>query len=80
MCVCVCECVCVCVSVCVCKCDLTTKARNSHLLMRLKYAAGVRRNLLAPASGFQSVQFRLLENKLGMLPDRRRKYHQKGYK
>ncbi|EGD75373.1 tryptophan 2,3-dioxygenase [Salpingoeca rosetta] len=38
------------------------------------------RNLLAPASGFQSVQFRLLENKLGMLPHRRRTYQRKGYK
>eukprot|EP01147_Barroeca_monosierra_P000635 gene635-3945_t len=38
------------------------------------------RSLLAPASGFQSVQFRLLENKLGIPPERRKKYHHKGYK
>jgi tryptophan 2,3-dioxygenase len=29
------------------------------------------RNLLYPASGFQSVQFRLIENKLGMNPEQR---------
>jgi tryptophan 2,3-dioxygenase len=31
------------------------------------------RDLLIPASGFQSVQFRLIENRLGLQPDRRLK-------
>ena len=31
------------------------------------------RNYLAPASGFQSLQFRLLENKLGVKSDQRTK-------
>lgn len=32
------------------------------------------RDLLCPASGFQSLQFRLLENKLGVKPELRVKY------
>jgi len=35
------------------------------------------RNYLAPASGFQSLQFRLLENKLGVKTEHRVKYNQK---
>lgn len=35
------------------------------------------RKYLAPASGFQSLQFRLMENKLGVLTDQRVKYNQK---
>ncbi|XP_053947578.1 tryptophan 2,3-dioxygenase [Anastrepha ludens] len=35
------------------------------------------RNFLAPASGFQSLQFRLIENKLGVKSDQRVKYNQK---
>lgn len=35
------------------------------------------RNYLAPASGFQSLQFRLIENKLGLKTDNRVKYNQK---
>lgn len=35
------------------------------------------RNYLAPASGFQSLQFRLIENKLGVKTDHRVKYNQK---
>lgn len=34
-----------------------------------------RRKYLTPASGFQSLQFRLLENKMGVRPDRRIKVH-----
>lgn len=34
------------------------------------------RNYLAPASGFQSLQFRLLENKLGVKTEHRVKYNQ----
>lgn len=37
------------------------------------------RDLLVPASGFQSYQFRLLENRLGMTPEQRLKYHQNHY-
>ncbi|XP_071848085.1 tryptophan 2,3-dioxygenase-like [Apostichopus japonicus] len=37
------------------------------------------RDYLAPASGFQSYQFRLLENKLGIKPDWRVSYAQKNY-
>jgi tryptophan 2,3-dioxygenase len=37
------------------------------------------RDVLAPASGFQSVQFRLLENKLGIKPASRVKYHKAEY-
>lgn len=37
------------------------------------------RDSLFPASGFQSYQFRLLENKLGQLPDRRVPYEHKAY-
>eukprot|EP01132_Coremiostelium_polycephalum_P002668 gene2668-3311_t len=37
------------------------------------------RNYLVPASGFQSVQFRLIENKLGVLPDNRAQYQQHHY-
>ncbi|KAF2078642.1 hypothetical protein CYY_000013 [Polysphondylium violaceum] len=37
------------------------------------------RNLLVPASGFQSVQFRLIENKLGILPNTRVQYQQHHY-
>uniref|UniRef100_T1PGE3 Tryptophan 2,3-dioxygenase n=1 Tax=Musca domestica TaxID=7370 RepID=T1PGE3_MUSDO len=35
------------------------------------------RNYLAPASGFQSLQFRLIENKLGVKSEHRVKYNQK---
>ncbi|XP_037828795.1 tryptophan 2,3-dioxygenase [Lucilia sericata] len=35
------------------------------------------RNYLAPASGFQSLQFRLIENKLGVKTEHRVKYNQK---
>lgn len=35
------------------------------------------RKYLAPASGFQSLQFRLMENKLGVLTEQRVKYNQK---
>lgn len=35
------------------------------------------RDYLSPASGFQSVQFRLLENKFGMLSENRVKYNQR---
>lgn len=34
------------------------------------------RNYLCPASGFQSLQFRLLENKLGVRQENRVKYNQ----
>lgn len=37
------------------------------------------RDLLVPASGFQSVQFRLIENCLGLKKENRLKYHQKEY-
>lgn len=37
------------------------------------------RNLLVPASGFQSVQFRMIENKLGILPNTRVQYQQHHY-
>jgi tryptophan 2,3-dioxygenase len=37
------------------------------------------RDFLYPASGFQSVQFRLLENKLGMDPARRVQYQNAAY-
>lgn len=35
------------------------------------------RNYLAPASGFQSLQFRLIENKLGVKSENRVKYNQR---
>lgn len=35
------------------------------------------RNYLCPASGFQSLQFRLIENKLGVQKEHRVKYNQK---
>lgn len=38
------------------------------------------RKYLTPASGFQSLQFRLLENKLGVRSDRRIKYNAQHYK
>ena len=38
------------------------------------------RSYLSPASGFQSVQFRLIENKLGLTDDSRVVYNQKSYK
>jgi tryptophan 2,3-dioxygenase len=37
------------------------------------------RDYLVPASGFQSFQFRLIENKLGMLPEQRMKYQSAAY-
>jgi tryptophan 2,3-dioxygenase len=37
------------------------------------------RDVLYPASGFQSYQFRLIENKLGMLPDQRLLYNREVY-
>mmetsp|Transcript_56736 Transcript_56736/g.78689 ORF Transcript_56736/g.78689 Transcript_56736/m.78689 type:complete len:409 (+) Transcript_56736:187-1413(+) len=38
------------------------------------------RSYLVPSSGFQSEQFRLLENKLGVRPQQRIKYHGADYK
>ncbi|CAJ0578564.1 unnamed protein product, partial [Mesorhabditis spiculigera] len=38
------------------------------------------RKYLTPASGFQSLQFRLLENKLGVLPQRRIRYNAQNYR
>lgn len=38
------------------------------------------RKLLVPASGFQSVQFRQIENKLGLPQDKRLKYNNVSYK
>lgn len=38
------------------------------------------RGFLEPASGFQSYQFRLLENKFGLHPDFRIQYNQQNYK
>lgn len=38
------------------------------------------RSYLSPASGFQSLQFRLLENKLGMKIENRNKYNQQYFK
>ncbi|KHJ79319.1 tryptophan 2,3-dioxygenase, partial [Oesophagostomum dentatum] len=38
------------------------------------------RKYLTPASGFQSLQFRLLENKMGVCPDRRIRYNAQHYK
>lgn len=38
------------------------------------------RDYLSPASGFQSFQFRLLENKLGLKNEQRVKYNQETYK
>ena len=37
------------------------------------------RDLLVPASGSQSVQFRLIENKMGLLHDRRVQFHHADY-
>ncbi|HET6272517.1 MAG TPA: tryptophan 2,3-dioxygenase family protein [Bacteroidota bacterium] len=37
------------------------------------------RDLLYPASGFQSAQFRLIENKLGMRPEQRLLYNKEAY-
>lgn len=37
------------------------------------------RDYLSPASGFQSFQFRLLENKLGVRPENRVRYNQENY-
>ncbi len=37
------------------------------------------RGKLAPASGFQSVQFRLIENKLGLPPQRRMQFDKEAY-
>lgn len=37
------------------------------------------RDLLYPASGFQSYQFRLIENKMGMRPDQRLLYNKEAY-
>lgn len=37
------------------------------------------RDVLYPASGFQSHQFRLIENKLGMMPDQRLLYNKEAY-
>ena len=38
------------------------------------------RDFLVPASGFQSVQFRKIENKLGLLSDNRFSYGGENYK
>jgi tryptophan 2,3-dioxygenase len=37
------------------------------------------RHLLSPASGFQSVQFREIENKLGVIPEQRLRYDKRPY-
>jgi tryptophan 2,3-dioxygenase len=37
------------------------------------------RNVLYPASGFQSFQFRLIENKLGMIPENRLLFNKEAY-
>ncbi len=37
------------------------------------------RDLINPASGFQSFQFREIENKLGMLPSKRVKFGKQRY-
>jgi tryptophan 2,3-dioxygenase len=37
------------------------------------------RDLLTPASGFQSFQFRLIENKLGLKPELRKMYDKGAY-
>merc|ERR1711920_1161281 len=37
------------------------------------------RDVLFPASGFQSVQFRKIENTLGLTPERRMKYGKRSY-
>ncbi|MEO8167621.1 MAG: tryptophan 2,3-dioxygenase family protein, partial [bacterium] len=37
------------------------------------------RDVLYPASGFQSYQFRIVENKLGMVPDQRLLYNKEAY-
>ena len=37
------------------------------------------RHLLSPASGFQSVQFREIENKLGVVPEQRMRYDKRSY-
>lgn len=37
------------------------------------------RDLLVPASGFQSYQFRLVENKLGLKPEQRKQFDKKAY-
>lgn len=37
------------------------------------------RHLLTPASGFQSVQFREIENKLGVVPEQRMRYDKRPY-
>uniref|UniRef100_A0A2P2HW23 Tryptophan 2,3-dioxygenase n=1 Tax=Hirondellea gigas TaxID=1518452 RepID=A0A2P2HW23_9CRUS len=37
------------------------------------------RDYLSPASGFQSFQFRMLENKLGVRPENRVRYNQENY-
>lgn len=37
------------------------------------------RDVLYPASGFQSFQFRLIENKLGMVPEQRLLYNKEAY-
>ena len=37
------------------------------------------RDLLSPASGFQSIQFRKIENKLGMKPDKRVRFGKQRY-
>lgn len=38
------------------------------------------RSFLTPASGFQSLQFRLIENKLGLTDNLRVQYNQTSYK
>ena len=38
------------------------------------------RSYLSPASGFQSLQFRLIENKLGLIDKSRVVYNQRSYK
>lgn len=40
----------------------------------------VRREYLAPASGFQSLQFRLLENKIGVPDNQRVPYNRRHYR
>lgn len=40
----------------------------------------VRREYLSPASGFQSLQFRILENKIGVSDNLRVSYNRRHYK
>lgn len=46
----------------------------------LVYMPFVYRDYLSPASGFQSLQFRVLENKIGVLDNLRVPYNKRHYK